>query len=138
MRELLTLCESLQKGTCSFQPLLAANQEALQLAVNEQDRNGENPWGKQKHRNDAGMPRKRTVCNSTDAHPPSHSSLGNDLDDSGDSEIDATSNGDTSHRNEGEWPCPIIQKCSHKMAHQAVVCFHMSASSRSLMRMKVA
>ena len=81
VRELHTLQESLQNGTCSFKPLPDEERDALQAMVDEQERSGKNPMGKRKRRNDAGKPRKkaRTLTSteqlgSTDTPPPSCSS----------------------------------------------------------------
>ena len=136
LRELLTLRESLEKGTCSFQPLPDADREALQLVVDEQERMGENPWGKRKRRNDAGKPKKkRTVrLGSTDSHPPFRSSLGNETQvemNSDNSDIDDTPNGDTSHVNRTGQPRPVIRKRTLKVANPTAVHANTSAASAS-------
>lgn len=81
VKELYTLQESLQNGTCGFKPLPDEERDALQAMVDEQERSGKNPMGKRKRRNDAGKPRKkaRTLAptvqlGSTDTPPPSCSS----------------------------------------------------------------
>jgi len=82
VKELNTLHESLQNGTCTFKPLQAEDRGALEVMVDEQERSGKNPWGKRKHRSDAGKPRKRRQISgptvrlgSTGPLPPSCSSL---------------------------------------------------------------
>lgn len=78
VKELYTLQESLQNGTCSFKPLPVADRDALQVMVDEQERSGKNPMGKRKRRIDAGKPRKKgqtaastMQLGSTDLPPPS-------------------------------------------------------------------
>ena len=56
--ELFALRNSLEKGTCTFEHLPDADRVALQATVEEQEKNGENPWGKRKRRSDAGKPKK--------------------------------------------------------------------------------
>ena len=79
MKELFELRKSLQDGKCSFKQLPEADKKALQAAVDEQERNGQNPWGKRKRRSDAGKPpKKRKISESTvhlsSTYPPSCSS----------------------------------------------------------------
>ncbi len=78
LKELGTLRESLQNGTCGFKPLPAADKDTLQMMVAEQQRSGKNPWGKRKRRSDASKPRKKRRMSastmrlgSTDPLPPS-------------------------------------------------------------------
>jgi len=44
--ELFALRNSLEKGTCTFKHLPDADRDVLEAMVKEQERNGENPWGK--------------------------------------------------------------------------------------------
>lgn len=78
MNELFELRKSLQDGKCSFKKLPDADKKALQAMVDEQERNGQNPWGKRKRRSDAGKPKKKQKTSASTAHlgnyPPSCSS----------------------------------------------------------------
>ena len=79
MNELFELCKSLQDGKCSFKELADADKKALQAMVDEQERNGQNPWGKQKCQSDTGKPKIKQKTSESTAHlstyPPSCSSL---------------------------------------------------------------
>ena len=87
VNELFTLRESLQKGTCSFKRLSDCDKSTLQLRVDEQERNGENPWGKRKRQDNTHKPKKKrkmvepTVLGSTNPHPPSEISTSHPIQD---------------------------------------------------------
>ena len=139
VNELLTLRKSLQKGTCSFKPLSEADKEALRLMVDEQDRMGENPWGKRKRRDDAGKPKKKRKIpgsimrlGSSDPLPPSCSSSGYEVQvemNLDDPDNDVISNGDISQENEIGLPHQMVQTRTRKVADPVVVCGNTSASS---------
>jgi hypothetical protein len=114
VNELFALQESLQKGTCSFKRLPDADKSALQLMVDEQERNGENPWGKRKRQDNTSKPKKKRKTN---PHPPSEISAGLLIQEThstvqSDSDHDDTSNGDA-HKS--------IHKPTLKAANPAVV-----------------
>ena len=75
--ELFALRETLQKGTCGFKRLPDSDKDALQLTVDEQERRGENPWGKRKRRSDAGKPKKKRNI----SEPSVHLEMDSDSDD---------------------------------------------------------
>ena len=123
--ELFALQESLQKGTCTFKRLPDADKNALQLMVDEQERNGENPWGKRKRQDNTSKPKKKrkisasTVLSNANPHLPSDISAGHLIQETystvqSDSDSDDRSNGNKrSHK--------IIHKHTLKVANPAVV-----------------
>jgi len=149
VKELFTLRKSLQTGTCSFKQLPGADKKALELIVNEQERNGENPWGKRKRRNVVDKPKKKKKISestvhlgSTDPHQPP-SSLGHQIEEDmnsmvqSDSDSDDTSDSIIRPENRIGWPRKMIHKHTPKVANP-VVRGNTSTSSRSLTNMKVA
>jgi hypothetical protein len=133
VNELFALRESLQKGTCSFKQLSGADKNALQLVVDEQERNGENPWGKRKstgkrkHSDDTGKPKKKQKISKTTAvgninpYLPSEVSTGDPVHEmysevQSDSDGDDTSNGNiwchkTIHEHTAANPVIVRGKC---------------------------
>ena len=142
MDELIKLRESLKDGKCAFKPLPAADKDALQVVVDEQERNGGNPWGKRKRRSDAGKPKKKRKnlasivrLNSTDPAPPP-SCTSSDQQEAQDDmthdnmmhdefNFDNTSDGGTSP--EDELPRKLIQKRSLVVAqHSSSISTHIT------------
>lgn len=143
--ELVTLRESLVKGTCGFKPLLAADKALLQTMVDEQERRGENPWGKRKRRNDAGKPRKKQKnmepTMRLGSTPPSCSPFDHRVNETNstlqsDSDGEETRDDDTDPEIDAGQPRKMIGKRALNAANQ--VRRNMATSSRSLTSMKVA
>lgn len=128
MDELTKLRESLKSGECAFKILSPAERDELQAMVDEQHKNGKNPWGKRKRRSDAGQPKKKrktsapivrpgstepvppTSCNSSDYQEAQDNMLHDAFD------YDDISNSGTCP--EDELPRKVIQKRSLKVAYR--------------------
>ena len=136
VNELFTLRESLQKGTCCFKKLSDADKSALQLRVEEQERNGENPWGKRKRQDNTHKPKKKrkilqsTVLSSTNPHPPSEVSSSHPIQDmylaipgDSDSDSDNSDDSDKGSNNNTRYQ-KATQKATRKVAN-AAVCGHL-------------
>ena len=135
VNELFALRESLQKGTCSFKRLSECEKGTLQLRVEEQEQNGENPWGKRKRQDNTHKPKKKrkilesTVLSSTNPHPPSEISTSHPIQDmylavpsDSDSDSDNGYNSDNSDNryNNNTRSCKATQMDTRKVANPAV------------------
>ena len=83
-----------------------------------------------------GSQRRRELCTLAALIPthPSALPLGNETQvemNSDNSDIDDTPNSDTSHVNRTGQPCPVICKCTLKVANPTAVCANTSAASAS-------
>ena len=144
MSELFELRKSLQDGKCSFKRLPDADKKALQETVDEQERYGQNPWGKRKRRSDAGKPKKKRRISESTAHlsstyPPSCSS--SDHETHGEMNVGRTDSGDESASDGGispEFgrPQTVVPKRSLKIVNPVAVRGNLSVSSRSLTSVK--